>query len=300
MAIEHQEWLNQNSYRAFPLKETDTRQAVDSNGLSLPDIQIPNNLLVDFVLTVADTTASAQVYISRIAYIAQFLSLEFKDSAGNLITTLAVNIASHTPYTRYALIGQETYEDARGAIVLGDLSGFADQFPQGNFEFNLAASELEPCTVRPDLRGVRSLQGQTNEETTDRLYGHVRLIAGDNIRLTYVPADNAIRIDAIDATGFTANCQCTDQFQLPCITSINGIPVEDVQIVGDKCIQVTTSGNQIMLSDRCSQPCCGCVELEFLTKSFDLLEDQLSRLEGYADQMRDKLIQFITNVLVTL
>ena len=154
--------------------------------------------------------------------------------------------------------------------------------------------------MRPDLRGVRSIQGDTAGVLTTRLFGHVRLVAGDNIKLTLLEDENAIRIDAIDASGFEEACACVDDFQLPCIKSINGIAVEDVRIIGDKCIEVKPSGNELMLTDRCSQPCCGCIELEFLTKNLDLLEDQLSRLEGYADQMRDRLIQFITNVLVSI
>lgn len=300
MAIINQEWLNQNGYRAYPVKETVSRYAVDGDGNLLTDVQIPNNLLVDFVFTVAGVEAGVRMYISRLAYIGNFLSFEFKDGSDNLIATLAVNLATHTAYDRYTIVGTGDYEDARGVAVLGNVTNFPNQFPEGNFAFTLATAELEPCTVRPDLRGVRSIQAETNTEQTERLYKHVRLVAGENIRFTLLQSQNAIRIDAIDSSGFETACECEDQFKLPCIQSINGINIEDVQIVGDKCLQITTQGNQILLSDTCSQPCCGCVELEFLTKSLDLLEDQLSRLEGYATQMRDKLTQFITNVLVSI
>jgi hypothetical protein len=298
MAVMHQEWLNQNSYRAYPIREDCTRYAVDEAGAQLPDVQIPNALFADLVLTVAGTPT--RYYISKVAYIGKFLSFEIMDQAGNPVITAAIPLASHVPFASYPLIGLGEYEDARGAVVIGDTSKLSQTLPEGSFEFSLVTAELEPSTVRPDLRGVRSLQGDYNGNVTSRLFGHVRLVAGDNIRLTLLPDENAIRIDAIEAGGFSDECECVDDFTLPCIKSINGIAIEDVRIVGDNCIEVTPSGNELVLTDRCSQPCCGCIELEFLTKNMDLLEDQLSRLEGYADQMRERLVQFITNVLVSI
>jgi hypothetical protein len=298
MAVLHTEWLNQNSYRAYPIKEDATRYAVDADGNQLEDVQIPNTLFVDLVLTVGGEPL--RYYISKVAYIGQFLSFEIMDNSDVQVVTAAIALSSHVPFKSYPLVGTGDYEDARGAVVIGDTSRLPQQFPEGSFAFSLATAELEPGIVRPDLRGVRSLQGDYNGSLTARLFGHVRLVAGDNIRLTMLPDLNAIRIDAIDAAGFEEECECVDDFKLPCITSINGIAVEDVRIIGDKCIEVVPSGNELMLTDRCSQPCCGCIELEFLTKNMDLLEDQLSRLEGYAEQMRDRLIQFITNVLVSI
>ena len=139
MAVLHQEWLNQNSYRAYPIKETVSRYAVDGSGNHLPDIQIPNCMLVDFVLTVAGTVV--RVYISQIAYIGQFLSLEFRDTDGVQVATVAVNIADHTAFDRYPIVGIDDYEDARGVAVFGDLTKLADVFPQGNFQFNASTAE---------------------------------------------------------------------------------------------------------------------------------------------------------------
>lgn len=296
MPITQQEWLNENSYRAYPIKETVSRCAV-TDGLQMTDLQIPNYMFVDFVLTSGTNT---RIYLSKLGYIGDFLSLELRDQDENQVATVAVNIASHTPFARYPITGVGNYDDARGVIVLGDLSRLSQDLAQGSFNFTLDTAEMEPCTIRPDLRGVRSLQAETAGVLTAKLTGHVRLVAGDNIKFTYMEEANAIRIDAIDASGFEDECPCIDEFQLPCVQSINGIAIEDVQIVGDKCIQVVTSGNQITLTDKCSEPCCGCIELEFLTRNLDLLEGQLSRLEGYADQMRERLIQFITNVLVSI
>lgn len=299
MAIQHQEWLNQNSYRSYPIKESVSRYAVDSAGRILTDIQIPNQLIVDLVLTVAADT-SLRVYVSKVALIGDFVSIALYDESDNSITTVAVDISTHTPNTAYPLVGADTYEDARGTIVVGDLSTLRNSLSEGSFNFTLATAELEPAVVRPDIRGVRSLRTDSNGELSELLFGHVRLVAGENIRLTPFPSDNSIRIDAIDATGFEDECECVDDFQRPCLRTINGINISDLQIVGDKCIEVNTSGNEIQLTDKCSAPCCGCIELEFLTRNIDLLEDQLSRLEGYATDMRERLVTFITNVLVSI
>lgn len=299
MSIEQQQWLNQNRYRNYPIKEDCPAYAVGTGGALLPDVQLPTDLLVDFVLTVATPDAGLRVYLSSVALIGTSLALEFKDHNDVQITTLAVATGSHTLYKQYPLIGVGDYEDARGTVVLGDLSHLRDVLPEGQFEFSLATTELEPSVVRPDIRGVRSLQCENNGVVTTRMFGHVRLVAGTNIRLVALPEYNAIRIDALDSTGFNEECDCVDAFTLPCVRMINGINIEDVQLVGDKCLEVTTVGNQIRFTDRCSQPCCGCVELDYLNKNMDLLTQQLGVLEGYSTELRDKIISFINAVLVS-
>jgi hypothetical protein len=71
-----------------------------------------------------------------------------------------------------------------------------------------------------------------------------------------------------------------------------------VEIVGDgRCVEVTTSGNRIIIRDTCSEPCCGCPELELITQRLELQESVLRRVEEYALQLQDKIQNTIIAML---
>lgn len=300
-AITQQEWLNQNSYRAYPFKEDSTRGFTPERArdFGVVAFHIPDYLLVDMVLTVAGP-GDVRVYCESIAFIDNVLSLTFKDLAGSVVTACSVDIHEHTQYNSYNIIGQGDYSDARGIIVLGELATLEHDLPFGVYHFEPNATELEPTVVHPDIRGVRAIQAVDGTNRTPLLTGHVKLIAGNNVRLTYIPENNAIRIDGIDSTGFNDDCVCDSNAVREPITTINGINAEDVTIVGGRCVQVDTEGSQIRISDTCSVPCCGCLELEFLGKSVDMLDGRITKVDGYADDIQRALVDFTSNVLGSL
>jgi len=292
------EWLNQNAYRAYPFMEDAQLQVLDPDGKQVEDRVLPNYLLVDFVLTLASETVT-DVRLYSLVYVGGFLTFIFADDAENTVATLAVDGNVHSTNQAYAIIGQDTYEDARGKAVLGDLAGLTNDLPDGIYYFQGAL--LEPTTIRPDLRGVRSLRTGFGDTLSDYIHGHVKLLEGTNIRLTYLPDYNAIRIDAVNGAGFNQECACEGIYQLPSpMRSINGVAIEDLVIVGDgKCVEVTTQGNTISIKDTCSEPCCGCPELEFITTHLELLEATLSRVEQYTTLMRDQLANLISTMIVS-
>jgi hypothetical protein len=136
---------------------------------------------------------------------------------------------------------------------------------------------------------------------TDYLYGHIKLVSGANIRLTYLAAQNGVLIDAIGNQKLTDDCACDQPAsQTNVVRTINGIAIEDVQIVGDgQCTEVTTSGDQILIRDKCSEPCCDCPELTMLTDSLKILDATVSNLENYAQQLDEHIRTFVTNYILT-
>lgn len=290
MGTVYTEWLNQNSYRAYPFREDSNRNAIGEY-----DLTLPNYLFTDFVITVA-STASFRLQLTQVACVGGFITFVFSTMSDDTVCTLAVNANEHTANQAYQLVGQDDYEDCRGKAVLGDLSKLPDDLPDGTYNYQL---ELEPAVVRPDIRGVRSLQLSAGDTLSDYIFGRVKLIEGSNIQLTYLPDVNGIRIDAISGAGLNDQCECDEEYQLPeCVRRINGINVEDVQLIGDgKCVEVDTSGNTITISDTCSEPCCGCTELEFITTNLDLLQSTLKRVEEYADTLHSKLLEMIQSML---
>jgi len=296
------EWLNANANRAYPIKEDMSRVPVDMAGNVLTGTVFPNYVLVDFVLTLAAAT-NVRAYLSQFSYVGGLITFGFSDESGVQIALVSLNTATHVKNTAYLLAGSgDAYGDALGRVVVGDLSSLADDLPEGLYTFALDSAEMETRCIRPALRGVRSLQLNNQGSETDYLYGHIKLVSGNNIRTQYDPVTNAIRIDAVGDQKLTDDCDCDAAAALTnVVRTINGIPIEDVVILGDgQCIEVTTNGDQILIRDKCSEPCCDCPELTLLTNSLKILDGTVTNLEAYAQQLDERIRAFVTNYILTL
>ena len=287
-----QEWLNSNAHRAYPFREDTVLSPVGALAVTLP-----NYVFVDLVLAVGGDP-SVSVQLGQLSFAGNFLSAVFVDGSGNTVTSVAVNLATHLPNAYYALTGVGDYSDARGKVVLGNLSALRSDLPEGAYSFALGSAQLEPSVVRPDIRGVRSLQVGTTNAASNLLYGNIRLVAGPSIQLTYL-GSNQIRIDALGTPNFNEPAACDESYSPPVpVSTINGIPAANVKIVGDgKCVDVSVSGNVITIADTCSQPCCGCSELEFLTQRIELLQTVLKNTETYAAVLNDRITNLIDAML---
>jgi len=298
-SVVNSEWLNANSLRAYPIKEDCMAIPVNSAGSLMTDVRIPNYLLVDFVLTM-DLTTPLRVYLKQLVYVGNLITFGIYDEADVLIALVSVSTSAHVANAGYSIIGTGTYSDVRGRVVLGNLDRLPEDLPEGLYNFTLAQTEFETTTIRPDLRGVRSLQISDQGSTSVYIYGAVQLVSGNNVRLSYDSGTNAIRIDAIGAEGLNEECACSGVTDVP-VTKINGRSVDDVQLVGDgACITVTTNGNIITIADKCSKPCCGCPELEFITNSLKVLDTSVTNLQTYAMRLAERIDNFVTNYILTI
>jgi len=297
------EWLNQNSLRAYPFQEDKLRRASNPAGGVLASVYVPNKLILDMVLTVGldDPTTPVRVYLSQLSLVNDLLTLVLSDTAATVVATVAVNLATHTMNDGYAFAGSGLdYADARGRIVIGDVTDLEDSIPPGIYTFVIGETEFEATTVRPDVRAVSSLRTDYLGAESGLITGHVKLLAGINVRLTYIAAQNAIRIDAISGAGLNEECDCPDDTGEPVLT-INGIGINDVTIEGDgECVDVATVGNRIIISDSCSQPCCDCTELEFLTESLKILDSSITTMQAYASQLDASITNFVNTYVIAL
>lgn len=297
----NQEWLNQNSLRSYPFREDMSMVPHDvDTGAPLSGVQIPNYLLVDFILSLPGNNVT--VYLSQMALAGNLITLVFSNESDIRIATLAITLDAHTPYSAYDIIGQEPYQDARGRVVLGNLEGLRADLADGIYNFTSDTTRFEPATVRPDIRGVRSLRLINGDDISQLIQGRVKLISGTNIRLVYDANENAIIVNAIAGEGLNDECDCAGKVgESNIVRTINGIPIEDVILVGDgKCVDINPEGNRLVISDSCSQPCCSCPELEFLTDSLKILEVSLTNLESYAQQLNLRISTFVNNYILTL
>jgi hypothetical protein len=312
------EWLNQNALRAFPFKEDAAK--VDEAGL----IAIPDRILVDLIFVVPADVA-AIFHLRTLTIAGPHLTMVFSDDSGNTFSSLTVDLGTHQTNDAYDLLGTGEFRDARGKVVIGDLTNLSADIPDGLYTFSVTATSLESRTVRPDLRQVRSLQlvradGTTSEELT----GIIRLIEGTNARLTFVPAvidlvpdpitgtpvptvttPAGVRFDCIGGDPFDQECECEQSFPLPdCIRSINGVTGDEngnlLLESADLCLTLSDSGNVITFEDKCARPCCGCAELDFVVDTLNTLQSSVEILDGRAGELQTQQQNFQNNVLGSL
>jgi hypothetical protein len=296
------EWLNGNAERAFPFKEDGSLR--DTNSV----IKIPNRLIVDLVFVVP-AGADYRYYLKSLMFSGTHLNLVMADESDNTVSSVTVDLQTHSRNDAYTMEGEGSFSGATGRIALGDLSNLQTDLQTGVYSFDLAATEFELRTVRPDLRAVYSLAAVSADGTvTDAITGLVRLLAGANVRLTYVPASGGnaagIRIDATGNSDYTEDCDCDSQVVPPTpIRSINGVLGSGGRldlVSGSDCLEIQVSGDTVTLVDKCSQPCCGCPELEFLTERLKLLDDTVLKIEEFQTELSDRELTFYQNVLETL
>ena len=290
------EFLNSNSLRSYPLKE--------DTDLYYGDQMIPNDLLVDAMFTMAATTdvlsSSFKIYLTRLIKTSTHISLWFTDNSdeGNSLGTVDINIAEHKQYDVYYLSKlADIYEDSVIKIVVGNLKDIA--LPSGDYKFK---AELSPHVIRPALRGVRSLQVQDGVSISDRIYGHIQLIAGDNIKLSYNSEANSITISAIDGTNTIQECECEDPYpELKCIKTINNISPDatgNIDLVGLECLDISSASAVITIQDVCAVPCCGCDELTKIANSLTVVNSNINSLASNMDRLSARQQSFYDTVLL--
>jgi hypothetical protein len=199
------------------------------------------------------------------------------------------------------LYGSGSFDGAIGSVTLGDLTKLPLVLPNGIYQFSSSQTALEPRCIRPAISGVSSLTIVKSDLAYEsrKISGDIKLIAGTNIYLEYDKDNNAIIINAKDGVGYTDDCECLEVGN-KVVKSINGISTENVTLVGDECMEITTNSNgSIVITDKCAKPCCGCPELTFLNTTINSLFTAMNNLNTFAMSLQDKLNNFIINYLAT-
>jgi hypothetical protein len=299
ISLRNLEWLNHNSQRAYPL-------TADSTKLDTTEaFELPDDFIVGLILPVhwgidIDTT---KFFISKIAAYATGFSVTVGyDSLSGVIdvATALVARASHTTNQVYNLGGMGDFADSRGQIVIGKFAGIDEQ-PAGLFTFDYEATRLEVDAVRPHIRGVMSVQVQNGSELSRLLTGRIRLVAGRNTRIrveSTIDDDPLIILDAIEGEGLTDSCVCSPE--LDPIRTINGIPPDqngNFQFLGNECLEVVEGDHILEFKDVCSQPCCGCEELETVTSALEAFGDKATTLENFLVNLEQRVTQMDAVVL---
>jgi hypothetical protein len=295
------EFLNHNAQRAYPLTADSTRQDVSGS------FEIPNDFLVgaDIAMPITSGVNSSRFLIYQIGVYSSGVHLIIgHDEAGTITPVANVSIPrTAAKDTAYVIGGTAGFETITGKVVVGKLTTLYEQ-PSGLYTFDLTGSRFEPQVVRPMIRGVAAFRVSNAAGSTSRdLTGIIELVAGTNIQLSTAVAGNTskIVISALDGSGTIEECSCEGAAaEIPAIKTINGIPPDaqgNFNLVGDDCITVTAIPGGIQLTDSCSKPCCGCAELEAITRDLETFNSQRVTYQTFVDQLAGEVGRMRTSTL---
>ena len=305
-AVENVEWLNQNLLRAYPVHENADTVPLLPGGSRASGLSLPTCLITDLSMTLAfDAVSDGSVpCLTGVSHAADGFSIEIS-LGGKVLATLTVTVSSHAVNKSYRIVGQGDNFDCGGWVTLGDLARAAEELPEGVYRFASGQVPFEVSTLRMAPRGIRSITavGKYGLRTYAPLTGNVKIIAGSDMTVRNDRGDNAVWLQAESSTGYerTEPCACGTASQRR-VRSINGMSVEDVQIVGDgTCVDVkqTQDPPVVTISDNCSTPCCGCSELNFVESAVATINKSISVLNSYADALRSRLEELRTNLETT-
>lgn len=293
-------WLNENSLREYPFHEGCGLRPNDSAGTVVDGgWTLPNCLLVDMSVAVDGSNMDPFLYLGQMSVVSGSVTLVFCDRNGDRVMSVYATSAGHEKNGAYHVSGTGSFVDARGVVCLGDLDEFFERTPDGLYSFSPEEAMVEPTCIRPSLSGVRSLRAvDSSGYVSLRLTGDVSLVAGENIRFDYKLDENALVVSADPNSGYTDECDCKVSEQ-SFVRSINGIAVEEVVIDGDDCIQVSTDGGIIKMTDECAKPCCGCAETAFINQTINDLQTSVNTLAGNVSSLGDRLTAFITSYVLS-
>lgn len=293
------EWLNQNSLRRYPFREDSGMRPNDSSGTVIEgDWSVPDYLVTDMLVTVSGSGTDPFLYLKRLSVGDGYVTLAFGGPTGEDAMSVSASLSSHSQNDCYSMTGIGSMSDARGTICLGDLERFFSETPQGLYSFSASETEVEPTCIRPSALAVRSITATDRTGySSSALHGDISLVAGENISIVYDSSSNSITFSADPSSGYGSGCGCSGSYSGR-VKSINGIRTENVSIVGDDCVSVATGDGKISISDKCSQPCCGCSEVSLINQTVNSLSSTVSTLEQTASNLSARLDTFVTNYLL--
>jgi len=296
------EFLNHNAQRSYPLTAEATKRDITNS------FEIPNDFLVglDIPVSSAMTMETGRFFIRQLGSFAAGIQLIFAYDTGSSVVDVGIAMIPLDDLSRnkvFALGGIAPYDDIVGKVVIGRMDTIKSQ-PSGLFAFTLAGSRIEPQAVRPTIKGITAMQISNASGTqSERLYGDIELVAGSNIQLSTVrtASQTKIIISALSGVGTIAECVCVgDAAVTPCIKTINGIgptPTGNFSFIGDDCLTFTAATNGVKVTDSCCAPCCGCPELEAITRNLERFAAQRSALELFVNQLATETTTFSATVL---
>lgn len=286
------DWLNENILRNYPLVDQASRVAASGS-------QLPNGLLADLSLPVpVGTVAPDQVFIQQVTGFTSGLVISLAQlSAPNVVIASAtVFVSSHQRFDSYALTGQGPLLGVVGRLTVGSPQAVRQAAASVyDYTSDPEASRLVVSTIRPLLRGLTGIQIEDSSGATSGVLSDVVTIApGSNVQLEVIGTSLVINSQLTVTEAETEDdCGCDeDEVEGPFIKTINGIepdPQGNFTLTGTDCLELEAIANGIRISDQCTEPCCGCEQLDVLYQAVQAVENESTRLQETGEQLRGRL-----------
>lgn len=283
-------WFDFNQSRRFPLLHT--ASAVSRDG----HFMIPDDLLVGLYLSYGlrdDLTDPGGFYIGRIVHFGSGLTLALhyrsSDRATGVLMAETTILLSSEPQIA-ALLGYDNRFFA-GTVLPGGAKGLEGQ-PVGVWEFDHAATAIDPFCIRPIAAELSALYVRNADKTLGPFHGHVTLAAGDRIRLTVRSADDALYCLDEPPSGsgtevvIEADARAGNEGAVTCLQTLEGVEPDengDIHLTGRSCLEIVAQADQstILLTDTCAEPCCTCKELAPVEEKIEELDKSVTSLESH-------------------
>tara|TARA_R110000751_G_scaffold116345_3_gene215925 strand:+ start:13942 stop:14895 length:954 start_codon:yes stop_codon:yes gene_type:complete len=296
------EFLNHNAQRSYPLTDESTKTDT-TNSFTIPD-----DFIVGFGLPVSTAMdmESGRFFIRQIGAFASGYQLTIAYDSGtevNNVGTALIPATNVSRNTTFAVGGIEPFDDIVGKIVIGRVDTIVEQ-PTGLYAFDLEDSRLEPAVIQPMIRSLTGIRISNSSGTTSEVFhGDIELVAGSNMQISTASSatETQIIFSALDGEGTIETCVCEGEATAtPCIKTINGVsPTTDgnFNFIGDDCLSFVGTSSGLKVTDSCCAPCCGCEELESITRDLELFNVQRGELTLFVNTLAAEATAFGTTVL---
>lgn len=296
------EFLNHNAQRSYPLTDEATKTDTTSSFV------IPDDFIVAFGLPVSTAMGmeSGRFFIRQLGSFASGYQLTIAYDTGTEIHDVGMALIPSTGVSRnttFAVGGIEPFDDIVGKVVIGRLDTIVDQ-PTGLFSFDLEDTRLEPSVIHPMIKSLTGFRVSNASGTASEVYyGDIELVAGTNMQISTAStsSETVITLSALSGEGTIEECVCEGEASAtPCIKTINGIsPATDgnFNFVGDDCLNFSAIESGLKVTDSCCAPCCGCEELEVITRDLERFNAQRGTLELFVNTLAAEASAFGATVL---
>lgn len=299
------DFLNQNSLRAFPFRESLSRLSTDGV------FKIPDSFIVDFLLT-GEANVAATYFVSTLnvtpEQITIELSRELLPSVPEVVGTFTINVANFESDSSYTLVPNTDFGHIKARLTVGDLT---DILNEGVYaQFSSSATTFEMRTVIPNGGNVTGIvfkkaSGTSTQSVT--LTGAVVIELRHNLKMGTITSDNTsyFALHAGENLGMNATCGTAQ-----CVTKINGIAPDsfgNILIKGDDaCVTVggqfnvisdtSVSNVDITVQNNCCPPCMGCDKLTTLAENAAQIETSMLQLKNTYMKLNLHVANLATNV----
>lgn len=298
------EFANLNAQRSYPLWDAAT--GVDTTA----SFSLPQDFLVELDLPIhaEQNVRTSRFFLSQVGLYATGVSLRFayQPVSGNAVPAASafVPFAGFSPNSVYPVEGIAPFDDTLGKVAIGQLTGMQER-PGGLWNFDLTGGRLDPDAVRPSLRGVSGLVVVNGNQTSPVLRGIIEFVAGTNCQIAVAEQSGQptqLTISAISGAGLVEDCVCNGATVLPPpIRTINGQGAYEgnFDLVAAACVSLEEVENGLRIANTCAQPCCGCPELETITRKLEQFSAQNKEALAYVNNLGNQVENMETNVLAS-